>query len=232
MSMNISFRGLNDRRVLESDAFHALEDGADIREVTKKLVADVSNEAAQVFGYDRITVQNRWLLIKWDPQFRASLYYNAGIYSAPGHMVVNPLFLADIINKYGADAFVGVLCHEIGHRQVYLIFQKNGFEVNNWENEYCADYVAGLLLRLANCDPNGMFRILGELCAQSSDSHPAGKNRQVAFRQGYQLVDRHRETVFFRTPAFSQTLNASQVFTPTFMRNCLLEDIIYPLRRK
>ena len=38
MSFTISFKGLNDLKVLDSDAFHALDDGADIREITQKLI--------------------------------------------------------------------------------------------------------------------------------------------------------------------------------------------------
>ena len=32
MSFVVSFKGLNDQTVLKGDAFHALDDGADIRE--------------------------------------------------------------------------------------------------------------------------------------------------------------------------------------------------------
>ena len=79
MSFTISFKGLNDLKVLDSDAFHALDDGADIREITQKLINDLSNEAAAVFGYGKITVRQKWLQIEWDLTRPISIFYNLSL---------------------------------------------------------------------------------------------------------------------------------------------------------
>lgn len=226
MSFVINFKGLNDLKVLNSDAFHALDDGADIREVTQKLIHELSNEAAKVFGYDRITVQGKWLQIEWDLTRPVSVFYNAGMYSSTGKLVYNPLFLADVVNKYGKETLVGILGHEVGHRMVYLLLTQRGIRVSNWQNEFCADYIAGLLLRLGQCAPQGMNRFYQEACANGGASHPAGAKRAVFFMKGYQMIDHEKTTVFLRIPEFSKTVNTRKILTSDFMRDKLVSDVI------
>lgn len=226
MSFLISFTGLNDLKVLNSDAFHALDDGADIREVTRKLIYDISNEAAQIFGYDRITVAQKWLRIQWDLTRPVTFFYNAGIYSATGELIYNPLFLADVINRYGKEVLVGILAHEVGHRMVYLLLTQHGHRVSSWENEHCADYIAGLLMRLGQCSSQAMRRFYLEACAQESRTHPSGRSRADIFLKGYRMIDQHTETAVLRNTFFMSRVNPRLIFTSEFVRECLLTDVL------
>lgn len=226
MSFAISFKGLNDLRTLNSDAYHALDDGADIREITRQLVEEISNEAARIFGYDRITVRDKWFQIEWDLSRSVSVFYNAGIYSAVGKLVYSPVFLADVVNRFGKEALVGVLGHEVGHRMVYLLLIQKGDRIGNWQNELCADYIAGLLLRLGQCSSQGMLRFYREACAEGGRNHPPGAVRTVYFMKGYRMIDQERATVFLRTPEFSRSINTKWVLTSDFMRERLLNDVI------
>ena len=231
MSFTISFKGLNDLKVLDSDAFHALDDGADIREITQKLINDLSNEAAAVFGYGKITVRQKWLQIEWDLTRPISIFYNAGMYSSTGRLVYNPVLLAQVVNRFGKDTLLGILGHEVGHRMVHLLFIQRGIRINNWQNEYCADYIAGLLLRLGQCSPQGMNRFYREVCADGGRDHPPGASRAAVFMQGYQMIDHDRKTVFLRTPEFSRVIDTRQILTDDFMRDKLLNDVIKRTQR-
>ncbi len=226
MSFCVSFTGLNDLKVLNSDAFHALDDGADVREVTRKLIYDLSNEAARVFGYDRVAVSQKWLSIQWDITRPVTLFYNAGIYSASGKLVYNPLFLADVINQYGKDALVGILAHEVGHRMVYLLLTQKGIHVTSWENEFCADYIAGLLMRLGQCSSEGMCRFYREMCAKESKTHPPGQKRANVFLDGYRMIDRNTETAVLRNSFFVSRVDPKLIFTSEFTRRKLLSDVL------
>lgn len=227
----ISFKSLNDLRVLKSDAYQSLEDGADICEITQKLIGEISNEAARVFGLDPITVEKHWLDIEWVPWPKVSLFNNVGIFSSSGKLQFSPMFLTTMINMYGSSVLVGILAHEVGHRMVYLWLTSQSVRLNAWENEYCADYIAGLLIRLAQCDPNGMKAFYQEICKGGSSTHPPGKYRVLAFQCGYEMIDHHSRTVFLRNPLFATNINTRQIFTNDFMRKCLLQEVILPLRK-
>ncbi|HPF88744.1 MAG TPA: hypothetical protein PK537_11915 [Candidatus Limiplasma sp.] len=231
MSYQVSFGRISDQKVFESKEYQRWNDGVSIQEVTEDLIGKLSSEISAMFGYDSVTVSKKWLQIGWDNGPVIKPFLNAGMYSKSGHLIFNTFFLAFLAQQYGKDVIVGVLAHEVGHRMVYLTLQSRGHTVDAWPNELCADFIAGLILRLSQRDQNTMIRFFRYYASRGSASHPDGANRIAALEKGYTWVDRDSRGVFLSVPRFAKTIDTRGIFTADALGKILLDEIITPFQQ-
>ena len=227
----ISFTGLNDGRVFNRPDYIQWKDGIHVKEVTKNLIGTLAQQIALIFGYDTITVKSQWFAVAWDDGLTVTPV-NAAMYYVQGRLVFNTRFIAHAGNTCGIDAVTGILAHEVGHRLVYLTILSKGEQLSAHENELCADFIAGLVLRLSRRNVEHMKRCYATICRQGSSSHPDGQVRIGSLQHGYTWVDRDPRGVFMRVSEFVGSVQPQDIFKPEVVREMLMNEVVLPMRQR
>lgn len=222
----VSFGRISDQRVFESNDYQKWNDGVSIEEVTTSLIGVLTDEIGMMFGYDRYTVAKKWLYLEWENGPVVKSFFNAAMYYRSGHLVFNTRFFVYLANTCGVDVIVGILAHEIGHRLVYLSLQRSGRQIDDMANELCADFIAGLILRLSGRDLKPMQRLFTGLAADGGPHHPNGRDRIRAMEKGYTWIDRDRRGVFLRVTAFAKQIDTRQIFTMETLSGMFESEIL------
>lgn len=214
----ISFGSLASGEFKKNKNYLRWKDGIDVGEVNKGWIKELANEIAAIYGNDNIKVSKR------------NGMDNAGINTYLGQLVYDPNFLRKAGNDYGMDSILGTLAHEVGHRVVYNIGLED--EITPYENEACADYIAGLTARLCKLDGTHQLDWYSDHSEVSLDGiHPGKSVRMEAFTRGLTRIDNGKEAI---------RLKAFEVFSPydlegvyqdaNTLKSILYQDVILPLR--
>ena len=128
------------------------------------------------------------------------------------------------------DTILGTLSHEVGHRVVYNLGLKD--EITPYENEACADYIAGLTARLCKLDSTHRLAWYNDNPAVSPDGiHPGKSVRTEAFTRGLTRIDRGQEATKLKVfEAFSPYDLEGVYQNADLLKSILYEDVITPLR--
>lgn len=214
----ISFGSLANGAFKSNPNYLKWKDGIDMGEVNKGWIKKLTNEIAAIYGNDNIKV-SKWYGLN-----------NAGIDTYLGKLVYDPRYLREAGNDYGMDSILGTLSHEVGHRVVYNIGLEN--EITLYENEACADYIAGLTARLCKLDSTHRLDWYNGCSEVSLDGiHPGKSVRIEAFARGLSRIDRGEEAVklkIFEAFSFYDTEKIYQ--DADMLKSILYEDVIVPLR--
>lgn len=217
-SGQISFGSLASGEFKKDKNYLRWKDGIDVGEVNKGWIEELANEIAAIYGNDNIKVSKQYGL------------NNAGINVYLGRLIYDPKFLRKAGNEYGMDSILGALAHEVGHRVVYNIGLED--EITPYENEACADYIAGLTARLCKLDSTHQLDWYSGRSEVSLDGiHPGKSVRMEAFTRGLARIDNGEEAI---------RLKAFETFSPydlegvyqdiNTLKNILYQDVILPLR--
>lgn len=203
------------------------KDGIDLGEVKPEWIEELTNEIAAIYGNDHLTADTKFVDFYGFLPYR---FNNAAIFPTTGEIVYDPKYLRDNGNAYGMDNILGTIAHEVGHRVVYNIGLAE--EISPYENEACADYIAGLTTRL--CKLNGTHK-LSWYNAGSDVSldgvHPGKSVRMESFIRGFDRIDRGEEATMLKTfEAFSPYDLEGVYKDADLMKKVLYEDVINPLR--
>lgn len=214
----ISFGSLANGAFKKDERYLKWKDGIDVGEITPAYMKELANEIAAIYGKDKIKV-------KADPG-----YENAGIIPQKGKIFYDPEYLRQNGNEYGMDKIIGSLSHEIGHRVVYnLGLQK---EISAYENEACADYIAGLTTRLCKLNKEHQLAWFNDRSDISIDGeHPGKSVRLEAFNRGYDRIDRGKEATILKTFEVFSPYDLEGTYQNAHMlKSILYQDVIAPLR--
>ena len=214
----ISFGSLANGTFKADERYLKWKDGVDVGEITPDYMKELANEIAAIYGKDIIKVKE------------APGYENAGIIPKQGKILYDPEYLRQGGNEYGTDKILGSLSHEIGHRVVYnLGLQK---EISDYENEACADYIAGLTARLCKLNKDHQLSWYNDRSEISADGvHPGKSVRMEAFNRGYERIDRGKEAIALRTFEVFSPYDLEGTYQNAHMlKSILYQDVIAPLR--
>lgn len=194
------------------------KDGIDVGEVNKGWIEELTNEIAAIYGTDNIKVSKQYGLD------------NAGINTYLGRLIYDPNYLREAGNNYGMDSILGILSHEVGHRVVHNIGLEN--EITSYENEACADYIAGLTARLCKLDSTHRLAWYNGRSEVSLDGiHPGKAVRTEAFIRGLTRIDSGKEATMLKTfEAFSPYDLEGVYQDADMLKSILYQDVIAPLR--
>lgn len=214
----ISFGSLANGAFKHNENYLRWKDGIDISEVNKGWIKELSNEIAAIYGEDKIKV-SKWYGLD-----------NAGMYSHIGKLVYDPQYLAEAGNKYGMDTMLGTLAHEVGHRVVYNLGLQD--EITPYENEACADYIAGLTARLCKLDSTHRLAWYNAGSEMSGDDiHPGKSVRIEVFTRGLDRIDRGPEAASLKLFEEFSPYDLEGVYQDANMlKSILYQDVINPLR--
>lgn len=203
------------------------KDGIDVGEVKEEWIEELANEISAIYGYDHLTASTKYIDFSGGTPHR---FNNAGMRYYIGELVYDPKYLRDNGNAYGMDNILGTIAHEVGHRVVYNIGLAE--EITPYENEACADYIAGLTARL--CKFNGSHKLAWYNASPSfsvDGAHPGKSVRMESFIRGYDRIDRGEEATILKTFEEFSPYDLEGVYKDAeLMRKVLYEDVINPLR--
>jgi len=215
----ISFGSLANGAFKADERYLNWKDGIDVGEITPAYMEELSNEISDIFGKDNIKVES------------ALGYNNAGMISEQGKLLYDPEYLRQNGNEYGMDKILGSLSHEVGHRVVHNIGLDK--EITSYENEACADYIAGLTARLCKLNKNHQLSWYDNYCSAISldGTHPGKSVRTAVFNRGFDRIDRGKEAAILKTyEAFSPYDLEGVYQDANMLKNILYQDVITPLR--
>ncbi len=214
----ISFGSLANGAFKSNANYLKWKDGIDMGEVNKGWIEELTNEIAAIYGNDNIKVSKQYGL------------NNAGINTYLGRLIYDPKYLREAGNDYGMDSILGTLSHEVGHRVVHNIGLEN--EITPYENEACADYIAGLTARLCKLDSTHRLAWYNGCSEVSIDGiHPGRSVRMEAFTRGLARIDRGEEAAMLKTfEAFSPYDLEGVYQDADMLKSILYQDVIAPLR--
>lgn len=214
----ISFGSLANGAFKADERYLNWKDGIDVGEITPSYMRELANEISAIFGKDKVEVES------------IPGYNNAGMASEWGKLFYDPEYLRQNGNEYGMDKILGTLSHEVGHRVVYNLGLDK--EITAYENEACADYIAGLTARLCKLNKSHQLSWLDDLSVSSFDNvHPGKSVRTAAFNRGFDRIDRGREAAILKTFEDFSPYDLEGVYQDTHMlKSILYEDVITPLR--
>lgn len=214
----ISFCSLANGEFKSNENYLKWKDGIDVGEVDEGWIEELTNEIAAIYGTDNIKVSEQYGL------------NNAGINAYLGRLIYDPDYLREAGNNYGMDSIFGTLSHEVGHRVVHNIGLES--EITPYENEACADYIAGLTVRLCKLDSTHRFAWYNGRPEVSKDSiHPGKSVRTEAFIRGLTRIDRGKEAAILKTfEAFSPYDLEGVYRDADMLKSILYQDVIAPLR--
>lgn len=196
------------------------KDGIDVGEITPTYISELANEIAAIFGKDNIKVTSK------------SGYNNAGMLSERkwGRLFYDPEFLQKNGNEYGMDTILSTLSHEVGHRVVYNLDLEK--ELTAYENEACADYLAGLTTRLCKLNKNHQLSWYDDGSAISLDDvHPGKLVRKTVFNRGFDRIDSGKEAAILKTFEVFSPYDLEGIYQDAHMlKSILYQDVIAPLR--
>ena len=203
------------------------KDGIAVGEVKEEWIEELANEISAIYGYDHLTASTKYIDFSGGALSR---FNNAGMRYYIGELVYDPKYLRDNGNDYGVDNILGTIAHEVGHRVVYNIGLAE--EITPYENEACADYIAGLTTRL--CKFNGSHKLSWYNANPSFSAdgvHPGKSVRIESFIRGYDRIDRGEEATILKTFESFSPYDLEGVYKDAeLMRKVLYEDVINPLR--
>lgn len=214
----ISFGSLASGEFKKNKNYLRWKDGIDVGEVNKGWIEELANEIAAIYGNDNIKVSKRYGL------------KNAGINTYLGRLIYDPSYLREAGNDYGMDSILGTLAHEVGHRVVYNIGLES--EITPYENEACADYIAGLTARLCKLDSAHRLAWYNGRSEVSLDGiHPGKSVRMEAFTRGLTRIDSGEEATRLKTFEVFSPYDLDSVYQDANMlKSILYQDVIAPLR--
>lgn len=214
----ISFGSLANGEFKKNKNYLKWKNGINIGEVNRGWIEELTNEIAAIYGNDNITVSKRYGM------------NNAGINTYLGRLAYDPEYLRKAGNEYGMDTILGTLSHEVGHRVVYNIGLEN--EITLYENEACADYIAGLTARLCKLDSTHRLAWYNGGSEVTLDGvHPGKSVRMEAFTRGLTRIDRGKEATMLKTfEAFSPYDLEGVYQNAEMLKDILYQDVIVPLR--
>jgi hypothetical protein len=196
MSFEMSFEGLSHGGFVNSEAYQTLQDGLTFNEITPDLLQDISKNIMDTFGYVCPDIYQTNIL---EGQF----FNNAAMETifSEGQVIDENLlydqnFIWHIGQQYGVDAVSGVIAHEMGHQITNVVYTGAEVELSNWHNELCADYISGIVTRLADLSPDAMHGFYAGEAWMPSESHPAGGLRTEAFDKGYEWASHSMNNTF------------------------------------
>ena len=217
-SRQISFGSLASGEFKKNANYLRWKDGIGVGEVNKGWIEELTNEIAAIFGNDHIKASKQYFM------------NNAGINTYLGRLVYDPSYLRKAGNEYGMDSILGTLAHEVGHRVVYNIGLES--EITPYENEACADYIAGLTARL--CKLNSTHRLAwynGRSEVSLDGIHPGKSVRLEAFTRGLTRIDTGKEATKLKVfEAFSPYDLEGVYQDADLLKSILYQDVITPLR--
>lgn len=223
----ISFGSLANGAFKGDENYLKWKDGIDIGEVKKEWIEELTNEISAIYGDDYLTANTKYIDFSGGMLHR---FDNAGMRYYIGELVYDPKYLRDNGNTYGMDNILGTIAHEVGHRVVYNIGLAE--EITPYENEACADYIAGLTTRL--CKLNGTHKLswYNSGADVSIDGvHPGKSVRMEAFIRGFDRIDRGEEATMLKIFEEFSPYDLEGVYKDAdLMRKVLYEDVINPLR--
>ena len=203
-SSDISFTGLVDKGMVNSDTYQSWLDGVEPDEVTAEDISVIADHITEEFNQicPAVVVDNN--------SDGFAIYPNAN-----GVMIYDIDGTVESANAYGIDNIVGSVAHEIGHNITEKAFEGSGIELTRIQKEMCADYLEGIALGLSGVSPTAKYEFLKD---HNSESHyyPSTEERIEIIQKGYD---------FARDP-INQGL--SDVLFPNlnFIRNELMDNII------
>lgn len=214
----ISFGSLANGAFERNENYLKWQDGITPDEVDEAWIEDLTNEISAIYGNDKLEAE---ILSGFD---------NAGMAPYLGKLVYDPEYLVSAGNEHGMDTILGTLSHEVGHRVVYNLGLET--EIDDYENEACADYIAGLTARLCKLDPTDSFSWYSSRSDFSVDGiHPGKSVRCEAFLRGFSRIDRGEEAAILRTFENFSPYDLDKTYQDSEMlKNILYQDIIDPLR--
>lgn len=225
--MQISFGSLANGAFKGDKNYLKWKDGIDVGEVKKEWIEKLTNEISAIYGNDHLTASTKYF------DFNAGIphrFDNAGMRYYIGELVYDPKYLRDNGNAYGMDNILGTIAHEVGHRVVYNIGLAK--EITPYENEACADFIAGLTTRL--CKLNGTHKLSWYNAGSSFSAdgvHPGKFVRMESFIRGFDRIDRGEEATMLKTFEDFSPYDLEGVYrNADLMRKVLYEDVINPLR--
>lgn len=223
----ISFGSLANGAFKNDQNYLKWKDGIDIGEVKEEWIEKLTNEISAIYGYDHLTASTKYIDFSGGILQR---FNNAGMKYYIGELVYDPKYLRDNGNVYGMDNILGTIAHEVGHRVVYNIGLAE--KITPYENEACADYIAGLTARL--CKFNGSHKLswYNDNPSFSADGvHPGKSVRIESFIRGYARIDRGEEATMLKTFEEFSPYDLEGIYKDAeLMRKVLYEDVINPLR--
>lgn len=214
----ISFGSLANGEFKHNDNYLKWKDGIDVGEVNKGWIEELTNEISAIYGTDSITASKRYGL------------NNVGIDTYLGRLIYDPNFLRKAGNEYGMDTILGALSHEVGHRVVYNIGLES--KITPYENEACADYIAGLTARLCKLDSaHKLAWYNGQPEVSPDEIHPGKSVRIEAFIRGLTRIDSGKEATMLKTFEAFSPYDLEGVYQDAGMlKSILYQDVITPLR--
>lgn len=214
----ISFGSLANGEFKHNENYLKWKDGVDTDEVSEEWIEKLTNEIAAIYGKDNITVS------------KLEGFNNAGIDTFLGRLIYDPEYLIEAGNRYGMDSILGTLSHEVGHRVVHNIGLES--EITSYENEACADYIAGLTARLCKLDSTHRLSWYNGGPDISSDGiHPGKSVRMEAFTRGLTRIDTGKEATILKTFEDFSLYDLDGVYQDADrLKSILYEDVIIPLR--
>lgn len=214
----ISFGSLASGEFKNSKEYMDWQDGIGIFEVDKARIEKLTNEIAAIFGNDIIKVS------------KCHGLNNAGINTELARLIYDPKYLREAGNTYGVDTVLGTLAHEIGHRVVHNIGLED--EITLYENEACADYIAGLTTRLCklnSADRLDWYNARSEF--SEDDIHPGRSVRIEAFTRGLSRIGRGEEATMLKTFEEFSPYDMEGVYkNGELLKEILYQEVIEPLR--
>lgn len=217
-SRQIHFGSLANGAFRNSENYRNWKDGIDPGELEEGWLEELTNEIAAIYGKDNIRVNEYYGL------------NNVGIESTLGELLYDPQYLQEAGNRYGTDTVLGTLAHEVGHRVVHNIGLKA--EITPYENEACADYIAGLTSRLCKLDSTQRLSWYNQCPEFSRDGiHPGRAVRSETFLRGLARIDVGKEAALLRTFEDFSPYDLEGVYQDAnLMKQILYQDVIVPLR--
>ncbi len=215
----VSFTSLANGRLKNNENYLKWKDGIDVGEVDEDWIEELANEISAIYGNDNITATTE------------SGLNNVMIHTYIGKMIYDPNFFQEVGNQYGMDNILGIIAHEVGHRVVHNIGL--GDKITCYENEACADYIAGLTARLCQLNSKHTIGWYDTLPIISDDWHHPGKFvRMEVFTRGLNRIDRGKEAT--RLKAFEEfsPYDLEKVYqNADLLKRILYQDVIEPLRK-
>ena len=244
----ITFTSLTDGKFLSdpNKIYVKWKNGYNVKETNREALQELVDEMVDIYGFDPIYVK-----ISYDPDIiNNAAYAPLAIF---GNVITHKIevgveLLKDNLNnqeKKGRDLVVSAIAHEVGH-MIIMKLKLDKFrildgitwdsEINVYENEACADYLAGLTMRLCRLSPEKQIkefdtnkRDYPEHC--SDGIHPGSSVRKEVFLRGYHRIDNGEEAINLREDTHKYDTN--KVYADRRkLKNILLHDVVNPIRRE
>jgi hypothetical protein len=167
-----------------NDSIHKmLSPQFDFSSLDDSIMQEAVNGIASVFGNVHPEVQEI-------PYFNNMAMQSIHIPDVISHdsLLYNDNFMWHISNAYGNEAVIGIMAHEVGHALTNHFEENNGWQLDNWQKELCADYISGIYTRMAGIDPDPMINSFRDECWPEDVTHPGGLIREKVFEEGYNLA--------------------------------------------